>query len=90
MGDLPTIAIKKGDNDYKIINEKDFDEKKGHVLYKGELPHDTVILMKITNAPDPVRTEVIEKNKEAEKGAKAAEAKKAENESSSAKSEAKK
>ena len=41
-------------------------------------------------APDPVLAEMVEKNKKAEKDAKAAEAKKAENESSSAKSEAKK
>lgn len=143
MGDLPTIAIKKGDSDYKIINEKDFDPAKGHVKYEGVLPRDTVTDLANRNAdgtfseptptdirypnkdmtefannhgahvnrsaaemreemnlpdapgglaPDPALAEMVEKNKKAEKDAKtqAADTKKAENESSSAKSEAKK
>jgi len=42
MGTVPTTAIKNGDNDYTIINEKDFDPDKGHVRYTGTLPRDTV------------------------------------------------
>jgi hypothetical protein len=41
MDTLKTVAIKDGDS-YIIINESDFDEKKGHQRYEGALPRDTV------------------------------------------------
>lgn len=68
MGDIPTVAIKNGDNDYMIINESDFDEKKGHVRYDGVLPRDTVTDTRTRNSDgtfsEPTPTDIRFPNKD--------------------------